>query len=171
MFSNAKLGANLYTDKLDFANCTSMLGTFLNSDVTRLKRVDMRSCQSSGNGAGSTFNSCKSLMEISEFYPPINANLSYTFASCNSIEILNVCSELSSSLDVRWGKKLSRASIDSIFNHLKSGVNGLTITFSRAAINKAYETSEGANNGVNNSQWCDDAVGLAEYNGWSVVLV
>ena len=170
MFRNAKVGDRLYTDKLDFSNCTSMLGTFIDSDVACLKRVDMRSCLASANGANSTFNTCRSLREITEFYPPVDAKMNYSFANCSSLETLIVYSEISSNFDVRWSKKLSRVSIESIIYHLKLEVSGLTITLSKDAVNKAFETSEGANNGVNNSNWCDDLAGYAESLGWSVVL-
>lgn len=169
LFEYAKVGDNLYTDKLDFSKCVKMIGAFLGSDVTRLKKFDMRGCTAAYNGAASVFFNCGNLKEITEFYPPINTGFSATFNSCEALETINFCSELAvNGLNLQWSKKLSRESIISIINALSVHTSGLSITLSRAAVNKAFETSEGANDGENSTEWTDDIID-ANYN-WNIVL-
>ena len=169
MFNAAKVGDNLYTDKLDFSSCAAMVATFMSSDVTRLKRIDMRGCTAGYNGAASTFWGCSKLKEITEFYPPINTGFSTTFNSCEALETINFCSELAvNGLNLQWSKKLSRESIISIIGSLAPYTSGLTITLSRDAVNKAFETSEGANDGENSNEWTDDIID-ANYL-WNIVL-
>lgn len=48
---------------------------------------------------------------------------------------------------------LSKASIVSIINALSATTSGLTVTLSKNAINKAFETSDGANNGTSSEEW------------------
>lgn len=47
----------------------------------------------------------------------------------------------------QWSKELSKDSITSIVNALSTTTSGKTITFSQAAVNKAFESSPGANDG------------------------
>lgn len=169
VFKNTKVGDNLYTDKLDFSKCVNMDGAFNGSDVTRLKRIDLRGCSPAYNGANTVFLGCSSLKEITEFYPPTNTNPTMAFDYCDSLETLNVCSEIAvNGFDFRRATKLSKASIKSIIGALSIGTSGLSITLSRAAVNKAFETSEGANDGENSNEWTDDIID-ANYN-WNIVL-
>lgn len=169
LFEYAKVGDNLYTDKMDFSQCSNMIAAFFSTDVTRLKKIDMRYFKSGSNGAASTFWGCKSLKEISEFYPPINTGFATTFNSCEALETINFCSELAvNGLNLQWSKKLNRESIISIIGALAPYTSGLTITLSRDAVNKAFETSEGANDGENSNEWTDDIID-ANYN-WNIVL-
>lgn len=169
LFDQAKVGDNLYTDKLDFSKCVDMIGAFFNTDVTRLKKIDMRSCKSDYNGAASVFWGCSSLKEISEFYSSVNTIFSGTFDGCTALETINFCSEIAvNGLILGASTKLSKESIESIINALSVDTSGLTITLSRAAVNKAFETSEGSNNGENSNEWIDNMVS-AKYN-WNIVL-
>jgi hypothetical protein len=49
--------------------------------------------------------------------------------------------------------KLSHESIVSIVNALSSTTTNLSITLSLNAVNKAFETSEGANDGSTSAEW------------------
>jgi hypothetical protein len=55
-------------------------------------------------------------------------------------------------LDLQKSTKLSKASIISFFN-AASTTASITITFSKVAVNKAFETSSGANNGSTSDEW------------------
>jgi len=168
-FALTKVGDNLYTDKLDFSKCNSMVSTFFSSDVIKLKKIDMRSCTADFNGAASTFAWCESLKEISEFYPPINTDFSNTFRGCSELETLNICSEITvNGMDLSDCKKLSRASIESIMNNLSINTSGLTIRLSKDAVNKAYERTEGANDGEMSESWID---WLNITGHWNIALV
>lgn len=47
-------------------------------------------------------------------------------------------------LDLHWSKKLSKASIESIINHLSTTTSGLTVTLSQEAVNNAFTAEEWA---------------------------
>ena len=169
MFANSKVGENLYTDKLDFSRCEQMVATFWESDVTKLKKIDMRACSASYNGAASTFWSCKSLKEITEYYPSTKTKLEGSFWGCDALETINFCSEIAvNGLNFQWSARLSRASIESIITALSDTTSGLSITLSKAAVNKAFETSDGANDGEDSLDW---GYYLGYKQNWTISLV
>lgn len=55
--------------------------------------------------------------------------------------------------DTRYSTKLSKASHISVINVLSTTTSGLTVTFSKTAVNKAFETSEGAADGSTSDEW------------------
>lgn len=69
--------------------------------------------------------------------------------------------------DLQTGKKLSRQSIESFINVLSTATSGLTITFSLEAVNKAYETSTGANDGSTSTEWL---ALVATKPNWTIAL-
>ena len=157
MFKNTKVGDNLYTDKLDFSKCVQLIGTFMESNVTRLKRIDMRSCSSAYNGAASTFFGCDSLKEITEFYPPISTNFNGTFTSCDDLEIINFCSEIAvNGLNLQWSTKLSHDSLVSIINCLKD--------YSEDTSGTVWKVTIG---GANMAKLTEADLNIIEENGWA----
>lgn len=48
---------------------------------------------------------------------------------------------------------LSKASLTSVVNALSSTTTGLTVTVRASAVKKAFETSEGANDGMSSEEW------------------
>jgi hypothetical protein len=73
----------------------------------------------------------------------------------------------SNGIDLHWSTKLSHDSHVSIFNALSTATTGLTVTFSRTAVNKAFETSEGANDGTTSAEWL---ALVAAHNNWTISL-
>ena len=57
------------------------------------------------------------------------------------------------SIDFYWCTKLSKASITSAINGLSDHPSNLAVSFSKFAVNKAFETSEGANDGSTSAEW------------------
>lgn len=70
--------------------------------------------------------------------------------------------------DVHWSAKLNKASHISIVNALSATTTGLTVTFSLTAVNKAFETSEGANDGSTSDEW---KALIATKSNWTISLV
>ena len=71
-------------------------------------------------------------------------------------------------LDLQWSTKLSKASITSVMEALTGSTGGLSVTLSLTAVNKAFETSSGANDGSTSAEW------LLLYNNrrnWTINLV
>jgi hypothetical protein len=86
----------------------------------------------------------------------VNENIVFDawFPSCAKLTNLTVEGVIAQNgFDTHWSTKLSRASIESIVNALSTETSNLTVTFSRDAVNKAFETSEGANDGESTDEW------------------
>lgn len=106
----------------------------------------------------------------------------YTWAGCSKLKyiwgmgfdantlfdsVFNNCSELEelriyegsvigkSGVNIRWSTKLSKTSIENIFAVLSTETSGLSITLSKAAVNKAFETAEGLNDGSTSTEWLE----------------
>lgn len=76
------------------------------------------------------------------------------FISTNNLENLNIQGTIAKSgFDVKNCQKLSRESIVKIINILSESTSGLTVTLSKIAVNKAFETSNGANDGSTSAEW------------------
>jgi hypothetical protein len=57
--------------------------------------------------------------------------------------------------DVSPAKSLDKESITSIIDALSPATSGLTVTLSEAAVQKAFETSPGAADGVDTVEWVE----------------
>lgn len=55
--------------------------------------------------------------------------------------------------NVQWSTLLDKASHISIMTALSTTTSGLTVTFSKTAVDKAFETSSGANDGSTSPEW------------------
>ncbi|MBR2877819.1 MAG: hypothetical protein IKB92_01835 [Clostridia bacterium] len=92
----------------------------------------------------SPFGNCPKLVEI-RFNGTIGQN-GISFSSC---------------------VKLSKDSIESVIGHLSSAASGLTVTFSKTAVNKAFEMSSGANDGAASGEWL---ALVASKSNWTIAL-
>ena len=75
---------------------------------------------------------------------------------------------IGNTINFQWQTKLDRESIDSVIWVLSPTASGKTLTLSKTAVNKAYETSEGANDGSNSSEWLER---LDVSQNWTITLV
>lgn len=87
---------------------------------------------------------------------PVTAGVN-AFLGCTKLTNLNIecvgsgC--FATDLSFQYDGALSKASITSIVNALSTTTNGLTLTLSGAAVNKAFETAPGANDGGASAEW------------------
>lgn len=155
MFSQApNVGEALYTDKLDLSKARTAREMFSSSGVTKLKTIDLRKAESGFNGMANVFGDCGNLVSIDEFYPSTLVNFSGTFVSCYALKTVIFKSVISvSGLDIRHSQSLNKESIESIINNLSSTTSGLTVTLSLIAVNRAFETSTGAQDGSTSAEW------------------
>jgi len=92
-----------------------------------------------------------------------------TFINCNSLVNLALEGTIGQTgFSVQWSKNLSKASIENIINVLSATTTGLTATLSLDAVNKAFETSEGVNDGSTSDEW---KTLIATKNNWTISLV
>lgn len=117
------------------------------------------------------FNSCQNLTKVNKLIIEGTCTWnSMSFAGCKKLVELNIEGTIDTTFVVSDCKSLNRASIDNIIGCLSTTTSGLTCTLSRTAVNKAYETSEGANDGSTSeeSEWNDL---VATRTNWTISLL
>jgi hypothetical protein len=91
------------------------------------------------------------------------------FGSCKSLEELYIEGVIGQNgFNVQWSTKLSHDSLMRIINALSTETSGLSVTLSKTAVNKAFETNEGANDGSTSAEWL--ALANTKSN-WTISLV
>ena len=109
-------------------------------------------------------------MKITLLVPNPNCDWTNAF-SYHKVKELNLLDGTvigTNGFNVRWATGLPRTSIASIIRSLSSTTTGLSITLSLAAVNKAYERSEGANDGSSAAEW---SLALAAAPNWTINLI
>ena len=115
------------------------------------------------------FNSSSLLREIRIPIPIIETTTLGAFSSCGALEEVRFNGTIgTSTLNLQWSTKLSKASIENIVSCLSTTTNGLTVTLSKTSVNKAFETSEGANDGTTSAEWL---ALVATRSNWTISLV
>lgn len=129
----------------DFSNATSLAYTFALLDGGYLRKVTLK---------------------VSEKC----TNLTTTFSNNTRLYSLTFMdgSVIAGSINLQWAAWLSKASIVSVMTHLSTTVTGKTATFSKAAVNRAFATSSGANDGSTSAEW--EALKAAVPN-WTISLI
>lgn len=102
--------------------------------------------------AQNAFYSCKELKRIIKLIFDGTTNVNNMLYYCIKLEELYAEGKLDLSLNVQHSP-LNKASIISLVNVLSETAEGQTMTFNLAAVNKAFETSEGANDGSTSAEW------------------
>lgn len=116
-----------------------------------------------------TFGYCTNLKTIPEITITENTAFGDCFTECKNLENITFKGTIGQNgLNLQWSTKLTRNSIVNIISVLSSSTSGLTITLSKPAVNKAFETATGANNGSTSSQW---ATLIATKSNWTISLV
>lgn len=120
-----------------------------------------------------TFNGCFSLTTIKNIVSTDDVKYqSTTFSNCNSLKNISFEGVIGTSINFQWSP-LSRASFENIIEHLSPTVTGQSVTFKKSAVDAAFETSEGANDGSTSTEWIDLITPYSnQYNGnWTISLV
>lgn len=95
--------------------------------------------------------------------------VSSMFTNCRNLEELACEGTLSiTGLDLHWSTKLNKSSIESVIGVLDDTTSGLTVTLSLAAVQAAFETSAGANDGNTSAEWI---ALVATKPNWTISLV
>lgn len=90
------------------------------------------------------------------------------FLSCKELVDIEIQGKWGKSVSAGGSTKLSKNSIYSFVNALLETATGQTLTLSKAAVNKAFETSEGANDGSTSDEW---NTLIATKPNWTIALV
>lgn len=138
---------------LDFSSCTGFSGTFMHSSISGIDTIDTRNC----TDLSSIFANAKSMVEINDLILKDDGSQTFgnsSFSNCTSLVILKITGVIGTTVPIRHSP-LNRASIENVVNCLSSTATKQTLTLNLAAVNKAFETSEGANNGSVSMEWLD----------------
>ena len=128
---------------------TSANSMFSNGRFTVIGEVDFSNCEI----VNSTFSYCGYLRTIVKIIVHENLKFSSAFNSCQVLNHMIVEGTIGQNgFDVKWSP-LDKESLTSIVNALSTTTSGMTVTLSLNAVNKAFETSEGANDGRTSAEW------------------
>lgn len=124
---------------LDTSECTNLNSAFGECNlITAIPPIDVSKCTAS-NATTGLFAGCISLKTVRKFIVSEETQFSNTFQNCPLLE--NIVFEGVIAHDLAFAKstKLTRASIESIVNHLSDTVSGKTLTLSKAAVDREFE--------------------------------
>ena len=134
---------------LDFSNCSNMQYAFQIASMSRLGKVDLSNCTSTSN-----LFAYSTIYEIDEIVFSEITQIDNIFMDCGSLEKVKFSGVIASNgLNLQWSKNLDKASITSVVNVFSTTTSGLTATLSLTAVDKAFETSAGANDGHESAEW------------------
>lgn len=143
--------------------------TFCQSKITRLGIIDLHNA----TVLASTFSGTP-LHTIDELVVSKTTRFDGAFNDCVDLENLTISGTIGQSgLNLQWSTKLSEASIRSIIYHLDltEGSPARSITLSLTAVNKAFETSEGANDGADSDEFNNLCASARAFGNWTISLV
>ena len=135
-----------------------------NTLVAKLKYSDT----SNGTNFGSMFYSCSGLTTIPQLDTSNGTNFSNMFYSCSALTNLTIAGSINTSgMNLKSATKLSKSSITSVVNALSASASGKSITFSKTAVNNAFETSSGVADGSTSEEW---TTLIATKANWTIAL-
>jgi hypothetical protein len=134
------------------------------SNVTEVPHIDLSSTRTN---ASSIFYGT-SIKKITITLPDrdLNYNNCFRVSKLEELEITGVLR--GTNISFQWSPNLKHDGIVNIINALSTTTSGLTVTFSKAAVQKAFETSAGANDGNTSAEWL--ALANTKSN-WTISLV
>lgn len=138
--------------KLDFSKATTLIEGFIYSATTGLGEIDLRNATSLSwaFGRATYLKSIKLLRLKNDGSQTVASMLAY----CNALEDITIEGVIGQNgFTVQQSTKLSKSSWISIINALSTTTSGLSITGSLTSVKKAFETSEGANDGNTSAEW------------------
>jgi len=149
--------------EVDFSNCTSFRQTFAYASTPRLGVIDARKATNFHDTfAWSSAITTIDKLIFAETTPIINA-----FTKCTKLANIVVEGTIGVTVDFK-DCPLTKDSITSVVNALSSSASGKTATFNKAAVNSAFETSEGANDGEASAEW---TALLSTKTNWTFTLL
>ena len=115
------------------------------------------------------FNGCSKLTTIPQLDTSNGTNFGNMFYGCSALTNLTIAGSINTSgMNLKSATKLSKASITSVVNALSASASGKSITFSKTAIDSAFETSSGAADGSTSDEWLNL---IATKSNWTISLI
>ena len=162
-------------DKFDLSASQSLYNAF--GFCEKLKRIDT-DLGTASNVTGATvlnsiFRECSKLEYVKKIKSYYQAVWKNSFDYCYELVHITFDGVIGQSgLNLQWSTKLSKASIESVISalDLAEGRPETTVTLSLVAVNKAFETIEGANDGASSANF-GNLCASARVAGWTISLV
>lgn len=174
MFQGSRIVSKIDASMVDWYCVPCMLQTFMSSQITEITGLNPTNCTNMTRA----FKWAGSLKKIQFLGYGKVAYWKDAFYSCEALKdvILEpVLDEFGNRVEFIIGSinfgdciNLTRESIESILAALSDDVAGKTITFSLSAVNKAFESTNGANDGSTNSGWLKIST---KNQNWRVILI
>ena len=138
---------------IDFStNSNSMAQLFMGSAITRIGVINV----SNNTSASYLLYDGRRIVYVEKVIlstsgsQKINNN---TFMNCEDLVDIDFEGVIGETTSFQWSKSLSHDSFVNIFRVLSTTSSGTSLTVSKEAVNKAFETSEGANDGSTSAEW------------------
>ena len=137
---------------LDFSKSSNLGNTFAYSTITHLGVID----SSNVTTLVQTFFNTSKLETIDKLILKNNGSQGFTrtFTSCKALVNITIEGVIGKDISFSDAKLLSKASITSIMTAVSTTAT-LTVTFSKVAVDNAFETSPGASDGSTSPRWLD----------------
>lgn len=135
---------------LDFSECTAMTYVFYECSASRIGVIDGTKSANLTAIFGYMYN-CHTIDLVK-----VQRNNYFNDNSfrCPALIEIRFEGEIGNAVNFQWSVNLSKASQVSIFNALSTAL-ATRATFSKAAVDKAFETAPGANDGSTSQEWKD----------------
>ena len=135
---------------LDLAQAANAHSVY--NSAARLTRVPETNITGAGAAATGVFAYCGQLKTIDKFVVNETNVFTSSFINCRSLASLTIEGTIASSIDLK-SSPLTQPSLLSVTGALSETVTGQTCTLNKAAVNAAFETSPGANDGSASPAW------------------
>lgn len=152
--------------RLDFSKCVGFQNCFVNASITGVDTVDTRSC----NDLSTIFYVASAMEEINDLILKEDGSQTFartSFLNTKKLVTLKITGTIGKSVTFEHSP-LNKESITNVINALFSTATGQTLTLNLAAVNKAFETSEGAADGSTSDEW---KALVATKTNWTISLI
>lgn len=150
---------------LNTREAKTMQNFYANSAITRAPVTDVSLVPQQ---ISSLFYRSYDLKKVDKLIVGENSVIVSSFNNCSSLtDIIFEGVLANNGINMQWCP-LSLESITSLVNVLSETTNGLSITLSASAVNKAFETADGLSDGVSSEKWLSL---VATKSNWTISLV
>lgn len=158
----------LFKPKYDFVHSGDPTSTFRENYIKDIIKDNYFNYKTSATTLAYTFYYATRLENARTLHVREDTKYTSAFSGCSSLEEIRFNGTIGQNgLSFAQSTKLSKDSIESVIEHLSSTTSGLTVTFSRTAVNKAFETSSGAADGSTSTEW---TTLVASKSNWTISL-
>ena len=174
MFQNSKITnlKEILANKgvtLDVSQCTQPYGIFYYTAITHIPEINLENATKINN----MFYGSKNLVSVDKLILSSGTNektvqATNAFVDCTELENIIIEGIINTgTFDFRYSQKLNYESIKSIINALSTTTSGYAVTLSKTAVDTAFETSSGANDGSTSAEWL---ALIATKTNWTISL-